>query len=249
MNHPFSLQGKTILITGASSGIGKATAVLCAQMGAKLIIVGRNSERLNAVFNSLQGQEHQQIVLDFEKENAVEELILKIEKLDGIVHSAGISLNLPFKFTNLEKLTKIMRVNFEIPFMITQKLLKNKQINKESSIVFLSSVSGYNAVAKGITAYSASKGAISASIRVMALELAPQKIRVNAVCPGMVQTEMNTENSHLTAEQLKADELLNYPLGYGKPEDVANSIVFLLSEGSSWITGSNLVIDGGASIH
>jgi NAD(P)-dependent dehydrogenase (short-subunit alcohol dehydrogenase family) len=113
----------------------------------------------------------------------------------------------------------------------------------------VSSLSGFSTVASGISAYSASKGALSASIRVMALELASKKIRVNTVCPGMVKTEMNSENSNLSETQLLEDEARNYPLGYGKPEQVASSIVFLLGEGSSWITGTNLVIDGGASIH
>ena len=145
--------------------------------------------------------------------------------------------------------SKIMKINFEIPFSITQYLVNTKKINNYSSIVFISSLSGINTIAAGISAYSASKGAISASIRVMALELASRNIRVNAVCPGMVNTEMNLENTTLTSDDLKTDEFTNYPLGYGKPEDVANAIVFLLSGASSWITGTNLVIDGGASIH
>ena len=249
MAHPFSFEGKTILITGASSGIGRSTAILCAQMGAKLIVTGRDEKRLNDVFNKLVGVGHVQIVIDLEQENASQILLDNIDKLDGIVHSAGILETILFKFTSPEKLSKLLKINFEIPFNITQLFLRKKKMDRNGSIVFVSSVSGYNTVAPGIVAYSASKGAICASIRVMALELASQKIRVNAVCPGMVQTEMNASNHSLTPEQLKADELLNYPLGYGKPEDVANAIVFLLGEGSSWITGTNLVIDGGFSIH
>jgi NAD(P)-dependent dehydrogenase (short-subunit alcohol dehydrogenase family) len=249
MKNLLDLTGKTILITGASSGIGKSSALLCSKLGASLIITGRNEIKLNNVFSLLEGNKHLQFPIDFENENSINELCSKIDSLDGIIHSAGIALNSPFKFTNIEKLSKILHINFEIPFTITQVLLKEKKINKESSIVFVSSVSGYNVVARGISAYSASKGAISASIRVMALELSSRKIRVNAVCPGMVNTEMNLDNSILTNEDLKTDEFRNYPLGYGKPEDVANAIVFLLSDASSWITGTNLVIDGGASIH
>lgn len=249
MEQPFSLQGKTILITGASSGIGRATAILCASMGATLIITGRTALKLEEVFNLLEGKNHKQIVLDFEHPNAITELVNSIEGLDGLVHSAGISENIPISFTNSAKLARIMRINFETPFIVTQQLLKTKKINRKSSIIFVSSISGVNTVAVGGSAYSASKGAISASIRVMALELAGKKIRVNAVCPGMVKTALNTENDNVTSDQLKEDELRNYPLGYGTPEQVASSIVFLLGDGSSWITGTNLIIDGGASIH
>jgi NAD(P)-dependent dehydrogenase (short-subunit alcohol dehydrogenase family) len=249
MNNPFSLENKTILITGASSGIGKATAVLCSQMGAKLIVTGRTESKLNEVFDSLIGEGHQKIVVDFENGNAIIDLVAMVDKLDGIVHSAGISETIPLAYTNSEKLSRIMRINFEVPFSITQQLLKAKKFKKECSIVFVSSISGYSTVANGITAYSASKGAISASIRGMAFELAPKRIRVNAVCPGMVKTEMNSDNDNLTGVQLLEDEKRNYPLGYGTSEQIATSIVFLLGEGSSWITGTNLVIDGGASIH
>ncbi len=249
MENPFLLNGKTILITGASSGIGKATAILCSKLGAKLILTGKTESKLEAVYNSLFGEGHTKIILDFFDEDSIIELIKFTTKIDGVVLSSGILETIPFKFTNAEKLSKILKINFEVPFGITQSLIKAQKVNKGASIVFLSSVSGYNAVARGISAYSASKGAISASIRVMALELSAQKIRVNAVCPGMVKTEMNTENLNLTEEQLNADEKLNYPLGYGKPEDVANAIAFLLGDGSTWITGTNMVIDGGATIH
>lgn len=249
MSHPFSLHGKTILITGASSGIGRATAILCSAMGAKLLLTGRTTSKLDEVFSLLSGEGHKQIVLDFENDDAIGHLVNSIEVLDGLVHSAGISENIPFSFTNNLKLSRIMKVNFETPFTLTQQLLKAKKINKQSSIVFVSSISGVSTIAVGGSAYSASKGAISASIRVMALELATKKIRVNAICPGMVTTALNSENINITSEQLKVDELRNYPLGYGTPEQVASSIVFLLGEGSSWITGTNLVIDGGASIH
>lgn len=249
MNNPFLLENKTILITGASSGIGKATAILCAQMGAKLIVTGRTESKLNEVFDSLGGECHQKIVVDFENENAIIDLLAMVNQLDGIVHSAGILETIPLAFTNSEKLSRIMKINFEVPFIITQQLLKAKKFKKDASIVFVSSLSGYSTVASGISAYSASKGALSASIRVMALELASKKIRVNAVCPGMVKTEMNSENDNLTETQLVEDEKRNYPLGYGTPKQIATSIVFLLGKGSSWITGTNLVIDGGASIH
>lgn len=247
--NPFNLKNKTILITGASSGIGKVTAIECSKLGADVIIIGRNIDRLNETYNLLQGENNLIRSLDLTNELELNEFMQSLPKLDGIVHSAGILESIPFSFTNSEKLSKIMQINFEIPFILTQYLIKNKKINKEGSIVFVSSLSGYSTIASGISAYSASKGAICASIRVMAFELAHKKIRVNSVCPGMVKTEMNTENVNLSVEQLNDDELRNYPLGYGDPIQVAQPIAFLLSQASSWITGTNVVLDGGASIH
>lgn len=247
--NPFSLQNKTILVTGASSGIGKATAIECSKMGAKLIITGRNLERLNNVYNQLEGHDHLIVQGDLSNLDDLELLISSIEKIDGIVHSAGILETTPFSFTNNIKLSETMKINFEVPFILTQRLIKAKKIRNNSSVVFVSSLSGYSTGAIGLSAYSASKGAICAAVRVIALELAAKKIRVNAVCPGMVKTEMNLRNGKLSKEQLEEDELLNYPLGYGTADDIANTNIFLLSEASKWITGTNLVIDGGASIH
>lgn len=246
----FSLENKTILITGASSGIGKSTAILCAQLGAKLILTGRSKAKLSEVEKLLIPNDHKLIPIDFEEENTIEQLIEFINfKIDGVVHSIGISENLPFSFTNESKLNRVMKTNFLVPFGITQMLLKNKKLNKGASIVFVSSISGVSTIATGMSAYSASKGAISAAVRVMALELASKGIRVNAICPGMVLTDMNLLNDSVTSEQLREDEMKNYPLGYGQPEDIAASILFLLGNGSKWITGSNLIIDGGFSIH
>jgi NAD(P)-dependent dehydrogenase (short-subunit alcohol dehydrogenase family) len=247
--NPFSLENKTILITGASSGIGKETAIECSKLGANVIITGRNLDRLNETFSLLQGSNNVMFSIDLTNELELDDFLNKLPKLDGVVHSAGILDSIPFSFTSNVKLSNIMKVNFEIPFGITQYLIKNKKINKLGSIVFVSSLSGFSTIASGISAYSASKGAICASIRVMAFELASKKIRVNSVCPGMVKTEMNIENDNLSSEQLKEDELRNYPLGYGTPIEVAQPITFLLSQASSWITGTNMVLDGGASIH
>lgn len=245
----FRLDGKIVLVTGASSGIGRATAQICASLGAKLIITGRDKNRLQESLMSLEGKGHRSVVFDFEN-GEFEDITSNInEKLDGIVHSAGLLEYIPFAFTNSSKLDRIMRVNFIVPFTLTQILVKEKKIQKAASIVFVSSISGVSTISNGLSAYSSSKGALSAAVRVLALELASRRIRVNAICPGMVKSEMTVSVESITQESLAEDEKANYPLGYGEPSDIANSICFLLSNASKWITGTNLIIDGGASIH
>jgi NAD(P)-dependent dehydrogenase (short-subunit alcohol dehydrogenase family) len=247
--NPFNLNDKTILITGASSGIGKQTAIECSKLGANIIITGRSITKLDSTYSMLHGKNHLKFNLDLTDDIELDNFLQSLPKLDGIVHSAGILQTMPLAFTSRNLVSNTLKVNFEIPFYITQYLVKNKKINKEGSIVFVSSLSGISTIASGISAYSASKGAICASIKVMALELSPKKIRVNAVCPGMVNTTMNSENTTLSADQLEMDERSNYPLGYGTALAVAQPIAFLLSQSSSWITGTNVILDGGASIH
>jgi NAD(P)-dependent dehydrogenase (short-subunit alcohol dehydrogenase family) len=246
MDQQFTLKNKTILITGASSGIGRATAILCSVLGSNLILTGRDELRLKQTFDLLEKGNHSIIPFDFEK-NDNEEFVTKISIVDGIVHSAGIIEYIPFNYTTRKKLIQIFNVNFIVPFTITQNLLKLKKLSKNSSIVFLSSINGNTVGQIGSSAYGSSKGAISALVKVLALELASKKIRVNAICPGMVKTEMVT-NSGITSEELLIDEKRNYPLGYGNPEDIANAICFFLSDSSRWITGTDFIIDGGVSI-
>ena len=248
--NPFSLENKTILVTGASSGIGRATAIAIANLGGRLIITGRDEKRLDETFQSLAGTGHKQVIADFLGDDPIGKIVAGIDApVNGIVHSAGIPKTLPFKFSNAEMLDEIMKVNFDIPFLLTQRILKNKLIANGSSIVFISSISGAGTVAPGISMYAASKGAINATIKVIALELAKNKIRVNSVSPAMVNTSLNTSNPNLTAEDLKKDEMSIYPLGYGEPEDVAYGIVYFLADASKWVTGTTLIMDGGSSIH
>ena len=249
MINKFLLDNKKILITGSSSGIGRSTAIICSQLGAQVIITGRNKDTLNETFEQLTGTGHKMHHGDLNNEIFMQDICNSSPILDGLVNSAGINLNVPFKFTKSSDFKNVMKTNFETPTLLLQNLLKQKKVSKSSSIVFVSSISGIICSATGISIYSASKGAISSIIRVLAQELANNKIRVNAVCPGMVKTEMTMNNTTYTKEQLEYDEKNNYPLGYGTPEDVALSISFLLSEASSWITGTNLIIDGGASTH
>lgn len=247
MNNPFSLEGKTILVTGASSGIGKAIAIECSKLGAQLFILGRNENRLKETFNELSGEGHEYIVTDLSLSSSFKEFCSIIPCLDGIVHCAGLTKILPFQFVTKEDLDEVMNVNFYAPAELSRLLLKNKKINKESSVVFISSVSGVYCSAVASSIYSASKGAVNGLVKGMALDLAPKGIRVNCVNPGMVDTNILTE-SDITKEQLKED-MKRYPLKrYGKPEEIAYAVIYLLSDASKWVTGSNLLIDGGYTL-
>jgi len=248
--NPFTLIGKTILITGASSGIGKATAIECSKMGARVIITGRNPDKLNSTFQNLENQDlnHEKITFDLADKDNLVDFVEKIAiKIDGIVHSAGIVSTVLFPFINKDKISSIMDVNFFAPTLLTQLLLKKKKFNKEASVVFLSSIDGPITCHAGNSMYAASKGAISAVARGMAVDLAHKKIRVNCVLPGMTETPL-IYNDSISPEQLELDKDL-YPLKrYGKPEEIAHAIIYFLSDASSWVTGCNFVIDGGFTL-
>ena len=245
--NPFTLLNKTILITGASSGIGKATAIACSKMGAKIIITGRNSQRLQETFDELENGGHSFIVADLSNKFDLELLINSIDKLDGIVHSAGIAKHMLFNFLKEEQFNDMMEINFTIPTILTQQLLKKKKINNKSSIVFLTSISGILSSYIGGSIYSATKGALNGLIKGLALEYASKTIRFNGVMPAMVETHLIDE-SDVTDEQLKIDKQ-KYPLKrYGKPEEVAYAVIYLLSDASAWTTGTNILLDGGRTI-
>lgn len=248
MYNPFSLEGKTILVTGASSGIGRTTAIECSKMGAKVIITARNAQRLSETFSELQGEGHQQIIADLADTTSIENLVSQIDKVDGVVSNAGIANTEPIAFYKEEELETIFKTNTFSMMMLTKFLLKKKKLNKPASIVYTASIGNvYSAgVANGI--YGASKCAIDGFMRTAAVELAPKGIRCNSVNPGMVETNIMTDNSRISAEQFEEDKK-KYPLGrYGKPEDVAWAIIYLLSDASSWVTGTALKLDGGVTI-
>lgn len=247
MYNPFSLKGKTILVTGASSGIGRAAAIECSKMGATVIITARNQNRLNETLAAMEGDNHQSIVCDLSIEADIDNLVASLPEIQGLINNAGYTKLLPIQFVNSDDITSILKVNTLAPILLFQKLLKKKKLKKGASVVFTSSLAGLGSCSVGNSMYTASKGAISAFIRCAALELAPKRIRVNAVCPAMVDTGI-LDSGTVSKEQLEADAQ-NYPLGrYGKPEDVAWAMIYLLSEASSWVTGDNLVIDGGVTI-
>ena len=246
--NPFSLEGKTVLITGASSGIGRAIAVESSKMGANVIITARNEERLNETLSQMKGVGHSIIVADLNKEDDRLRLIAQSPKLDGLVNCAGIVKTMLFQFIDADSLSEIMNVNFMAPTLLSAQLIENKKLAKKSSIVFISSISGIVCTWAGNSMYSASKGAINGMMKNMALDLAAKGIRVNSVNPGMIETPI-FDGGIIDSEQLEEDKK-RYPLKrYGKPEEVAYAVIYLLSDASSWVTGSNIVIDGGYTLN
>jgi NAD(P)-dependent dehydrogenase (short-subunit alcohol dehydrogenase family) len=248
MYNPFSLSGKTILVTGASSGIGRATAVECSKMGANVVITGRNAERLQETYEQLEGEGHLLIIADLQKENDLIQIVDNLPILDGLVNNAGITITLPVPFINCKALNDVLQTNTIAPILLTQGLVKKKKLRNGGSIVFTCSTSGiYNAVI-GNAIYSASKGAINGFMKNAALDLAAKNIRVNAVSPGMINTNI-LETGIITEEQLKKD-MERYPLKrYGESQEVAFAIIYLLSDAAQWVTGSNLLIDGGYTLN
>ena len=243
IENPFSLEGKTIFITGASSGIGRGVAVACSQMGAKVIITGRNEKRLSETMSMLNGESHWQFICDITNVESVRELVGKLPSLDGIVHCAGIDQRTPAKQLFEQNVDSLMNVNFKSPVLLQSCLLQQKKVSKGASIVFIASAASWSP-SIGHSIYSASKGAVVSYSKCLALELAPRKIRVNCISPAMVWTDLIKE-SGVSDDQLKEDEN-KYPLKrYGTPEDIANLAVYMLSDASSWMTGSNVDITGG----
>jgi NAD(P)-dependent dehydrogenase (short-subunit alcohol dehydrogenase family) len=248
--NPFSLRGKNILVTGASSGIGQRTAIECSKMGASLIITGRDKERLQKTMNELEtsnGQNHYQIIADITTDEGQNALVSQLSGIDGFVSCAGKVLSLPAQFASRDRIDDIFGVNFLSPVELLRQLYKKKLLEKHASIVAVSALSGIERFSSRNSVYGASKAALSSFMKFCALEFAPRGIRVNCVCPGMVDTPL-IHNGSVTDEQLKADEE-KYPLKrYGTPDDIAFMIIYLLSDAASWVTGQNFIIDGGSSI-
>ena len=245
--NPFTLEGRTILVVGASSGIGQTTAVECSRLGAKVIVCARKAEALKNTLGMLEGEGHQMILAELTSHDDVERLATECPVIDGLVLSAGKGLTLPFQFATKERYDDIMSINFFSPVETLRLLLKKKKIAKGASVVFVSSVGGVRVYNVGGAIYGASKSAIDATMKFCAKELAPKKIRVNSVNPGMTKTKL-IDRGTLTEEQFEADAE-KYPLKrYGETIDIALGIIYLLSDASSWVTGQALCIDGGISI-
>ena len=245
--NPFSLVGKTILITGASSGIGQETAIQCSKLGAKVIITARNEERLKETFSQLEGAGHTLLLAELTNQEDVERLVGEVCELHGLVLCAGKGMTSPFPFSTRDKYDEIFNVNFFAPVELLRLLVKKKKLVKDSSVVFVSSIGGIGSFSLGNGVYGASKAALNSTMKFCARELAAKKIRVNSVNPGMVNTKL-IQNGAISEEQHKTD-MEKYPLKrYGEPVEIAYGIIYLLSNASSWVTGHSLVIDGGVTI-
>ena len=245
MNNLFSLSGKTILVTGASSGIGRGIAVACAGMGAQLILTGRNITRLQETLSALEGEGHSYIVADLTNAPERTALVEQLPALHGVVHCAGVGSRVPCKMLTQEDIDHVLKPNTEAPMLLQAELLAEKKIQKESSVVFIASAAA-TMPSMGNAVYSASKAAIIAYAKCLALELAPRKIRVNCISPTMVWTDLTLVGA--TANQLSEAEKL-YPLKrYGQPEDIAYLAVYMLSDACTWMTGSNVDITGGTQV-
>ncbi len=245
--NPFSLEGKTVLVTGAASGIGRATAIQASDMGAKVILVDMNEDGLIETMEMMGKADSEYRTLDLTNFEELESMVATLPKLDGVASNAGIVLSILAKFNEPKDMEKIFNINTFSHINLVQQLITQKKLNRGASIVFTSSMSGVYCGLAGGSLYGATKSAILGYTKALAIELAPRGIRVNTIHPGMIETPL-TNGTALSKELLDEDKR-NYPLGrYGKPEEVAYSIVFLLSDATVWMTGTQLLIDGGFSV-
>lgn len=246
--NPFSLKDKTILVTGASSGIGKQIAISTSLIGANVYITGRNIERLQETFDLMnQDCVHNQIIANLVEQEELEKVVSNVDKLDGAVLCAGSGVTVPVKFANRDKFQKVFDINFFSQIELVRLLFKKKKFKTNASIVFIDSIGGTHDISIGSIVYGSSKAALMSAMRYCAQEFAQQLIRVNCICPGMVETPL-IHRGTITEDQLQED-MNRYPLKrYGKPEEIAYLAIFLLSDAAAWITGQDFVIDGGISI-
>lgn len=242
--NPFSLEGKRILVTGASSGIGRQIAIDCSRMGAEVYLTGRNQERLEETLSQIEKGKGISISADLSDSTDLEILVEALPELDGVVHCAGVIDRTLAKNVKEKDLQRVMKVNFEAPVLLQKLLLKKRKVKNSGSIVFMSSIA-YVSPNPGQCLYAASKGALVSYAKVLSLELANIQVRVNCICPAMVATDVVRKDFDLLGVDIHQDEL-NYPLKrHGKPEDVSNLAIYLLSDASAWMTGNAIKITGG----
>ena len=246
MYNPYSLKGKNILVTGASSGIGKAIAIECSKLGATVILTARNEVRLKETLDQLEGNGHQTIVADITNEDDRKRLADSIPQIDGFVCNAGITKRKPVSFVKEEELREIFETNTFAAFLLTKAIMKAKKINKEGSMVFMASMAA-KTVTPGNSMYAASKAAIESFSRSCALEYAAKGIRANAILPGMIETPL-INSGMLSEVEIERDKQHYMLKRYGKPEEIAWAVIFLLSDASKWITSTSLLINGGGRI-
>jgi NAD(P)-dependent dehydrogenase (short-subunit alcohol dehydrogenase family) len=249
MENPFSLAGKKILVTGASSGIGQQTAISISKIGGTLFITGRNEKKLTDTFSKLEGEGHEMFAADLLDNIQFSNFINAVPKIDGIVHCAGILQPYPVKFILQKQIDEMFSINFNAPVLLTSKLLKQKKILDKASIVFISSISSNLRPYYGGALYAASKAALEAFSKVVAIEHSPQGIRSNCISPAIIKTPIFDEYVGGVATQENVDKYeKQYPLGFGEPVDVANAAVYLLSDAAKWVTGTTMILDGGLMV-
>jgi len=245
------LTGKTIIVTGASSGIGRETAILLSKLGAKLIIIARNEERLRDTIYSLDGQGHADIAFDLTSFSEYSHLFNRIfengSRVSGFVHCAGFSKLIPLRNMSLTDLDEMMKINYYSFMLLSKEFVRKKNVDPDgASIVAISSISGDFSV-KGLSIYSATKSALNISVKALAQEYAQWNIRFNTISPGWVRTELTDKATQALTSERVENVIENHPLGPGDPIDVAKTVAFLLSDAARWITGTTLIIDGGAT--
>ena len=239
-----NLNNKTFLITGASSGIGKETAIQLAKYGANLILTARNKERLELLAAQLKTTTCAIITADLTTQKGIDKIIEHLSNIDGIVHSAGAIKPFPVKFIKQKQIDELFKINYNAPVLLTSGLLKNKKINPNASIVFISSISS-NYAHKGGAIYSSTKAAINSYSKTIAIEYGNKKIRSNVIEAGMVKTPLFDMAEKAVTKEMMDKHELQYPLGFGETHDISNAVAFLLSKTSQWITGTKIVMDGG----
>lgn len=243
------LTGKTILITGASSGIGRQSAILISRLGGKVFITGRDPEKLKATFDQLEGDGHRMEAADLTDEQRMDLLVKTLPELNGMVHGAGIIGPTPAKFIRQGNIDKLLRINFEVPVLLTGKALLHKKLQSSSSIIFFSSIVTKSPYFGGAL-YASAKAALEAYAQTLALEMVPRKIRSNILSPALVNTPLLTDPAREGNPEIVDDSiqryLKKYPMGIGEPQEVANAVAFLLSDESKWISGA--IIPMGAVI-
>jgi len=245
--NPFSLLGKVVLVTGASSGIGEQTAISCSKMGATMIIAGRSQENLDATLSRMEGQGHRAIAGDLTVAEDLRRLADAVGEVDGVVHCAGVRGLSPIRMVSEKFMREVFAINYDAPILLTQRLLFRNLIRARGAIVFLSSTAAHLGV-HGVGIYSATKAALRATTRCLALEQAKRGIRVNCLSPDLVETRLLRVDPQVAGpNEWLEEQRKRHPLGLGEPEDVANAIVYLLSDASRWMTGQTIVMDGGVT--
>lgn len=253
MYNPFSLDDKVIIVTGASSGIGAQCAIDCSKMGARVALVGRNEERLKRIFSQMEGEGHHVLPLDLSSSNglkeAIKEVVSKVGKINGVVNCAGMSSVTPLKLVTDELLDQFFRTNVYSAINLSKEVTRVGNYDKEGgcSIIFFASIMGICGD-KCKTIYSATKGALIAAARSMSCELAKNKIRVNVVSPGAIETPINAKLPHMADPELRKELEDKHLLGLGECSDISNACIYLLSDAAKWVTGQNFIIDGGYTV-